>query len=396
MSSERIEVEPEVLIWARKALGLDEVGAGKKIGVSESILSGWESGTVAPTIKQLRNAARAYKVPLAVLLLSEPPRKFEPIRDFRQTIAAGNRKFSPELHAELRRAEMQREVFLEISELAPDVLDETTPLPSLTLQSSPEEAGALLREYVEVSSDAQTSWKDPQKALNGWVDALEKKGILVIHASSIKLEEARGFSISEMPFPVIGLNGKDKPRPRIFTLFHELAHIALNVGGLCILDEPKGIPSKKRESIEKFCNAVAVSAVVPASHLHSLPEVANASKNYRWTLIELNKLAKHYNISSEAILLRLVNQGKASWDLYWERKPELERLYKKSLEDRKKQLKASPGGPSYYAVKAQGIGHGYAHTVLSAFRSRAISSLDVSDYLQVKFDKIPKLEAALR
>jgi hypothetical protein len=36
--------------------------------------------------------------------------------------------------------------------------------------------------------------------------------------------------------------------------------------------------------------------------------------------------------------------------------------------------------------------HGYVVSVLDAYRTRAISSLDVSDYLDVRFDKLDKLE----
>jgi hypothetical protein len=54
------------------------------------------------------------------------------------------------------------------------------------------------------------------------------------------------------------------------------------------------------------------------------------------------------------------------------------------------------GGPNYYVVKARDLGHGYVASVLEAFLSRAISSLDVADYLEVRFEQLPKLESVLR
>lgn len=46
-------------------------------------------------------------------------------------------------------------------------------------------------------------------------------------------------------------------------------------------------------------------------------------------------------------------------------------------------------------MHARDLGQGYVTSVLDAFRSRAISSLDVSDYLDVRFDKLDKLEQAV-
>ena len=396
MNTTRIAIEPELLGWARQAIGMGKKTAAQRLGISKSTLGKWESGTLRPTIKQLRKAASVYRVPLAVLLLPEPPTTYQPIRDYRRLVDGRIAPVSPALHAELRRAESQREVFLEFSVLAPDSVGDTTPLPKLTIDMSTEEAGRLLRSYIGVSLQLQRSWQNPNEALNGWVDAVEGRGILVVHVGRVPIDEVRGFSVSELPFPVVGLNGADWPRPRVFTLFHELAHIALNVGGLCDLHESKLSPSREADYLEHFCNAVAVAAIVPADDLLTSTAVSRSSDNYQWSVNELKVLADRYMVSSEALLLRLVSLKKASWDLYWSRKRELEMIYEGAREERKRRQRDSEGGPSYYRVKARDIGHTYAHAVLDAYRSHAISSLDVADYLHVKYNQISKLESVLR
>ena len=327
MNTTRIAIEPKLLVWARQAIGMSEKTAAQRLGISESTLHKWESGTLGPTIKQLRKTASVYRVPLAVLLLPEPPTTYQPIRDYRRLVDGQNTPVSPALHAELRRAESQREVFLEFSVLAPDSVGDTSPLPKLTTDMSPEEAGRLLRTYVGVSLQTQHSWRNHNEALNGWVDAVERKGILVVHITRVPVDEARGFSISELPFPVVGINGADGPRPRVFTLFHELTHIALNVGGLCDLHESKHNP-REVDRLEHFCNAVAVAAVVPSDDLLTYEPVTRRSDNHLWSLDELKGLADRYMISTEALLLRLISLKKASWDLYWHRKQEIELSYK--------------------------------------------------------------------
>ena len=55
-------VEPEVLHWARESIGLTPLAAARKIGLSdETLVDQWEAGAAAPSIPQLREAARVYK-----------------------------------------------------------------------------------------------------------------------------------------------------------------------------------------------------------------------------------------------------------------------------------------------------------------------------------------------
>lgn len=396
MKGQRVAVAPDVLVWARRAIGMDLAVAARRLGLSRQTLQRLEAGDLNPTLKQLRKAAAAYRVPLAVLLLPKPPTTFQPIRDFRRLKEGKAGPWSPALHSEVRRAQMQREVFLEISELAPDSIRDTAALPQLSMAMAPEVAGSLLREYLGISIHTQLSWRTPNEALNGWVDIVEQHGILVVQATHVPVDEARGFSISELPFPAIGLNGADWPRPRVFTLLHELAHLGLNLGGLCDLHETRRTRTTDADHLEHFCNAVAAAAIVPAADLLAVDVVRRNPSDYGWPLDDLALLADRYMISSEATLLRLVTLERASWDVYWQRKPELEGHYVRAKEDQKRQQAESGGGPSYYVVKARDIGHGYAHAVLDAYRSRAISSLDVSDYLQVKYNQIAKLESVLR
>jgi transcriptional regulator with XRE-family HTH domain len=116
-SDEGIEVEPSVLAWARKSIGLDEKRAERKIGVVVATLQSWESGKKAPSLRQLRKAAAAYKRPLAIPLLPAQPKDFDPLRDFRRSPERASGVPSPELTGEHRRALTQREVVLEISDL---------------------------------------------------------------------------------------------------------------------------------------------------------------------------------------------------------------------------------------------------------------------------------------
>jgi Zn-dependent peptidase ImmA (M78 family) len=150
------------------------------------------------------------------------------------------------------------------------------------------------------------------------------------------------------------------------------------------------------DRIEHYCNEAAASALMPRSEFLHQPSVQQAGQRYGWSLNELRELSTRFGASSEAALLRLISLGKARWDLYWELKPQLEAEYADARQRERDRQRESEGGPSYYVVKARDLGHRYVASVLDAFRSQAISSLDVADYLEVRYDQLPKLEAALR
>lgn len=390
-ASDRIPVEPRVLAWARKTAGLDTRAAAKKMGTSEASLTRWESGDLAPTIKQLRKAAAAYHRPLAVLLLSTPPADFDAMRDFRRLDLWTGREWTPTLHAEYRRALSQREVLLELADLSPSSVPSSQQQLALRASEDPEAAGDGVRALLRLDEEPPT-WSRAHSSLSACISALEDKGVLVVQTKGVETKEMRGFSVSEWPYPIIALNGSDSPRGRLFTLLHELAHLALTAGGLCDLHEGRAQQHRAEDTVEQFCNRVAAAALMPMGTFKADPLVSHASGD--WPLDQLYALSRKYGPSSEAVLLRLVSLGLASWDLYWRRKEELEAEYSAARERERERRKESGGGPSFYVVKARDLGHGYVISVLDAFNAKVISSLDVVDYLDVRYDQLRGLEEA--
>lgn len=390
MASERIPLVPAVMTWARESVGLDVEEAARKIGVSAQVVQRWESGDAEPTIAQARKMAKAYRRPLAVLLLPEPARDFDALRDFRTVDGGRPRVWSYELHTEFRRAVMQRDVALELAEIAPQALPEPAPLPSLQLGSSAEVAGDTLRRFLG-KDNRPNRFRTPHEALQFWIAAVEGTGVLVMQTQRIPISEMRGFSIGEWPYPVVALNGSDYPRGRLFTLVHELVHLALNATGLCDLHDGANTSSEP-DRVEQFCNRVAASVLMPSADVLGIPEVASASRSKDWLVPELDELSARYSVSSEAMLLRLISLQRASWETYRRRKTDFEDAYLAA----KERDRAATGGPSYYTVKARDLGRAYATGVLEAYAGQQISGVDASEFLAVKFSQLGKLHEALR
>jgi Zn-dependent peptidase ImmA (M78 family) len=94
---------------------------------------------------------------------------------------------------------------------------------------------------------------------------------LVFQTAGIEPEEMRGFSIGESPMPAVVVNRADASAARVFTLLHELTHIALHTAGLCNLSElgPQSVDARR---LETYCNHVAGAVLVP-SQARFCPEV---------------------------------------------------------------------------------------------------------------------------
>ena len=266
---QRAAVNPATLSWARRVAGFSVEDAGKRSGMSADRLTQWEAGKARPTLRQLRLLGKAYRRPSAFFFKSKPPEDPQGIPDFRLlpdgAPAEGD---SPALRYEIRRAQSRRQTALEIMSLIGEVARPV--VLSAHRADGPERVGDRIRDALGVTIPEQFRWRDQYRALREWTRATERVGVLVLQFSNVELDEARGFSFAESPLSVIALNGKDSPRGRIFTLLHELAHIALGQGGLCDLHE-----QDEGEWVEPFCNSVAAEALVPRKALLETSEVRN-------------------------------------------------------------------------------------------------------------------------
>ena len=302
MSTDLAPVTPEVLRWARESIGVSLEDAAKRAGVSVERVQAWEAGEAEPTVAKLRALGKLYQRPLAIFFLPEPPRSFEPMRDFRKLTGRTDPNWSRALHKVFRRALDQQATFAELAEA--DDEPPSLPVPAASVEMSPESAGKLARNALGVSLAEQFSWRRPEDALAGWIEAVESLGVLVLRSSDVPNTEMRGFSLSSGPLPVVVVNALDWPRGQVFTLLHEFAHIMLREGGLCDLLEPDAEASR---AIETWCNAVAGAILMPAvAFLDN--EVIGPPGVREWDDEVLVQLAGRWGVSQEAVVRRLASR----------------------------------------------------------------------------------------
>ncbi len=387
--AKRVEalVKPELLTWARQTAGFTLPEAARRAQIKSAQLDVWERGESRPTITQLRTLARVYKRPLAVFYLPEPPRDFQALQDYRRLPGEPVVEQSPTLRFGIRNAHYRREAALDLYQ----EMGETPPPLTLSADVSedPENVAVRFRSALGITYGDQITWKDDYDALNHWRLALERLGVLVFQVSRVKLSEMRGFSISDLPLPVIGINSRDNPRSRIFTMLHELTHIVLQRGGLCEwnIDAERANLAEERK-IEVFCNAVAGAMIVPQAELLREDIVVRKQGTIEWANDEIAHLVNRFNANREVVLRRLLTLGRTTGEFYQRKREEFQR----ESASYKKPTKVVV--PQHQKALAS-TGNLFANLVLSSYRQDKITASDLSDLLEVKLQYVPKIEQTL-
>lgn len=375
------KIHPQLLVWARETAGFSIEEASKKIHVSIEKLADCESGEQSLTFKQLQDAANAYKRPLALFFLPDAPAREANVQDFRLDREVTDKPLAPAVNIEIRRARQHRDEAIELArELDEELLMFTA---TANMSESPDIVAQRLTQLLKLNNPQPAGWRNADEAFKGRKAAVEALGVLVFEASRISTEQMRGVSLPFDQLPVVLLNGADSSAGRSFTLMHELTHLLLRQGGICDLAPSNDNSPNAR--VERFCNAVAAAVLMPADKLLSM---LPGSSPQAWTMDELGSFAKPFRVSREALLVRLINLGRATQQHYFSMRPLFREEY---LIFRQSQKTDGDGGPSPAVMAVRNLGKPFVQLVLDAYASDRIGLSTVSDYLGVKLKHSPKI-----
>jgi Zn-dependent peptidase ImmA (M78 family) len=294
--------------------------AAKKLKVDADVLRSWERNGAILRLTEIEELGLAYRRPSAVFFLTRPPAEPPLPTDHRTLPSQNQHHLGPKSILAVRFAQRVQEEAREIARTLGVSLQ--TRVPRLWAQSDADDAAARLRTALGVDIATQLAWKDDYAALRGWIAAVEGVGVLVLR-QPMPVYETRAFSLNDSP-PVVVLNSSDGVYPRIFSLGHELAHIALGSGSIC--DTRLGPYGEASRGVETFCNRVAGAILVPAGALSAHPLVKGVDPD-GWDEERLRRIANSFGVSQEVILRRLLIEEMASAGFYrfmrreWSRRP---------------------------------------------------------------------------
>jgi Zn-dependent peptidase ImmA (M78 family) len=196
------------------------------------------------------------------------------------------------------------------------------------------------------------------------------------------VKEARGFSLSDGPIPTVVLNSSDVLPARIFTLFHELAHLALNTPGVCI-PELDGASDKQRNGVEQYCNHFSGALLVPVDALgKDLPRHGDDDSGIEEAA---RRAAARLKVSRYVILYRFMLAEAVGKTQFYRI---MNRWQQASVEAPRK----TPGGPPPAVRTLSRLGSDYVSLVLDAHSRGFITTSDVADYLSLKTRHLARLQ----
>lgn len=386
-------VKPSILEWARVSSGILLQEAAISMNKTIETLSNWENGSSSPTIPQLRELAILYKRPLSVFYLQEIPAKFQVISDFRRTPENRSRQFSPELTQEIRFAHQRRELAKELLE---DISDEVTPFTfRLNMSINPEKAADMVRDFFGYSNVSLGYKSDPtgRTGFKNWRQSIETKGALVFQTTRIPSDEASGFALAYDELPTIVINRKDAPVRRLFSMIHELAHLALRKSGVSEFDVESARPPEDAQ-LEVFCNRIAASVLMPQQIFLAENLITKHSNDANWSDGDIKSLANRYNVSKETVLLRLLSFEKTTKEFYLIKKKQYQEEYeqKKSELGPTKKIEMKRNMPQ---EALSNFGETFIGIVMQNYYQERLTLSEVSGYLGLRTQHVEKLQHKL-
>jgi len=378
-----VPINPSVLAWARKEGGYPVERVADRLQVKPERVEAWERGERPPTLRQVQELARFLHRPLNVFFLPSPPQVPPLAAEYRRLAGVTPGHESPELRLAVRQMINRRETALALMEELGE------PIPTFALQAhlneNPQAVGERLRTALGITVEVQTAWRDEWQAWREWRAAVEQTGVFVFQFPKVELAEARGLSLLRFPLPVVGVNSKEQPEPKCYTLLHEVIHLMLAAGHEEVPALREHRSGAEWEAVERFAEAAASHALIPE---HALRAAAPGPAQ-SWDIDAVRRIAKRFQVSPLAMATRLRASGYMSWPQY--------NAWKARWSEYTATLPPRSGGFSHPVdIALNRTGRPYVQLVLEALAANRITSVDASRHLGLKFEHFEKLKESLR
>ena len=350
----RAPINGSTLRWARETMFVERGELARAAGTSEGRIAEFETGDARPTLRQLENIANKLDRTPAFFFTDPPDESDVPdTADFR----AGNGEPIPPLLArEMRRAEQHRDTVLEL-EGRPEKPALVGAINRRNLAARANE----MRDLLGLTEDFAPPGGRDNRVLSFWRGLLERHGFLTFQTTRVELAVFRGLSIHHDVLPIILLNGADSNNGKIFTLFHEVAHLANRTNGMCVLSDDV--------NEESIANAFAADFLMPRSQVDRIASSAGGT-----ALERAEAMAETLKVSVLAAGVRLRTLDLISDEDLESIRLESDRRWEDSRESRRKR----GGGPDPWRIRYRDLGSGYVGVVARALEDERVDLLDVS------------------
>jgi Zn-dependent peptidase ImmA (M78 family) len=393
-SSPAVVIAPDVFQWLCNSSGYSFTDISRKIDVSERIVKLWCDGSQKPVIPltKVEQLSEMFKRPLAAFLLTHPPAEPALPRDFRRH-PDSDKGYSKDLLLVIRKARRIQEIRHELTGNLH--LPFGSPLVVRSLKDDPEKVAIFERGRSGIRFFGDAPGMTPVRAFETWRAWFESQNIPVLKVK-IGDDDVRGFSLADGDPYIIVVNSADAERARLFTLFHEYAHLLLGMPVICNQGEDD---LEEYADVERWCNHFAGAFLAPRKEIEDDPVIRQSLKTGNF-LRAAGSIKKHYLISKEAGLMRLLTLRKISFDQYHRGRDQLRAEYAQREAEKKQMEKAVEEEEGGFGVPLDKKcvaekGAGYVSLVMENVKRGYISNSDALDYLDVKLRHLEKFQESM-
>jgi Zn-dependent peptidase ImmA (M78 family) len=361
-----IPVAPSVLVWARKERGLSLESASARLRMPATELAEIENGSRQISLGTLEHIATHYRIPLVSLLMPDAPAVVgRPLHDFRAFEGRPASELSPETVLAIDEAWAFLEMLADLKDADPEAIGQCL-VPPFKLSDDPVKAAKTERERLKITASEQRIWSGDREAFLRWREVVEAQGVFT-YQMKFGADGTRGLSLwddNEIPIVVID-SSENGYQARIFTLWHEYAHIILRMGGIS--------DQNRRNNIERFCNAFAAHFLMPMD-VFVTEARAIAPKRGEWTDWHVARLSNIFKVSKSSVALHLEEANMVTTGFY----AQMKALWAN-------RNPSSSGGRAEHQEKiANRLGGKYILTVIAAYKEGVLNRLDAKEYLGVR------------
>ena len=361
MKSFEVNVNPDIIRWALKTINMPEDVLINKMKINRNKFKKWLNNTDRLTYIQLQKLAKIVNVSPLIFLSDKIPED-KPMNVFRTY--TGTRDKSYKTLLKIKHTEFLQNI---ASDLYDNLnMDKEPEIERYEVNSNPQEV-AINERRKFFDFDEQLNSRNKYDALNKFRNEVEAFNIIVMQ---LPFDDIRGFSaINKKPFFIV-LNSRDTPESRIFSLFHEYAHILLGQNESNIDDD-----YNTDDKIEQWCNNFA-------SYFLINDDIIKVNYEKYSSINEtVNHIASRYKLSYSMIFYRLYKLGYIR---------DFESEYKKFMENKIIPNKKAGGGNYIVKIKAE-YGNKFINLINENYEKNEITLDDALTYLGTKIKTYKKL-----
>lgn len=310
MPTVNVNVQPAIISWALSQTSEDMLDTKLVENIKH-----WLDGTKSPTFNQIEDFSKKSHIPLGYFFLKTPPVEQISLLEYRTLDSAELANPSRNLMDTIYEMEAVQEWMVNYRKEGN--YDTVSAIGSLKGITDINVSADTIRNDLGLTVEWYKECMNPSDAFNKVRGLLEKYGIVVMMNGIVgknthrvlDVNEFRAFAIVNEWAPLIFINGADSAGGRLFSLFHEIAHLWIGENDLY---NDRRYSASEIKPVEVTCNAIAGELMVPkAVFLERWNDNTNDD-----TLEKIKGLARVFRCSGSVIARRALDNKKINQDVY--------------------------------------------------------------------------------